>query len=195
MSFLRKTISLFGGVMFYSFSLFAQRNEMPLYIGSNFPAITVNNVINYTTDTVNISMFKDKLVILDFWNVHCTVCISMFAEEIDLQEQFKNELQFILVTRDPEDKVRKTIQNWEQQTNRKFTLPIVVGDTLLRKYMRSYYQPNFAWISYRKQLIAHTSKYFINATNIQGMLAALQEQKRRSDEGAKTAGKNTIMNE
>jgi thiol-disulfide isomerase/thioredoxin len=154
----------------------------PLYVDGNLPNLTIKKVINYKTDSFHITDFKNKLLIFNFWGTYCSACINRFEDEQQLQQQFANDVQFILVTDEPAEKVKKTIQRWEQRHNEKFIFPLVVEDTILNKYIRSSYRPHFAWIDYWQRLVAQTNEYYINANCLSAMLVVMKQQKKLQDE-------------
>jgi thiol-disulfide isomerase/thioredoxin len=154
----------------------------PLYVDGNLPNLTIKKVINYKTDSFHITDFKNKLLIFNFWGTYCSACINRFKDEQQLQQQFANDVQFILVTDEPAEKVKKTIKNWEQRHQEKFIFPLVVEDTILNKYIRSSYRPHFAWIDYWQRLVAQTNEYYINANCLSAMLVVMKQQKKLQDE-------------
>lgn len=169
----------------------------PLYVDGNIPDLTINKVINYKAHSFRITDFKNKLLIFNFWGTYCSACINRFEDEQQLQQQFANDVQFILVTDEPAAKVKNTIRSWEQRHHKKFIFPLVVEDTILNKYIRSSYRPHFAWIDYWQRLIAQTNEYYINANCLSAALAIMKQQKKLKDEidaGTDTTGKTTLIN-
>src|SRR4051812_35344429 len=45
----------------------------------------------------NLGQLNGKLIILDFWNIHCPDCISAFPHMLQLQKTFGEKIQVILV--------------------------------------------------------------------------------------------------
>ena len=68
-----------------------------LRVGDSFPDIPLGKVLNNKTNKVRFSDFNNKLVILDFWNTHCSSCIAAFPKMEELQRHFGNKIQIILV--------------------------------------------------------------------------------------------------
>jgi len=73
----------------------------PVKIGDRIPDITLTNVCNYETTKTNLSDFKAKLIILDFWATSCTSCLANFPKTEELQKKYGGEVQFIKVTCHP----------------------------------------------------------------------------------------------
>lgn len=75
----------------------AQQTENMLKPGQQCPDFKFNNVEHYSKNKVSLSDFKGKWLILDFWNRTCSVCIKGFPKLNDLQNEFGNKLQVLLV--------------------------------------------------------------------------------------------------
>jgi len=168
---MKKLIGLLALLCIYA-NCFGQKAKAikPLFIDSNMPNVTIQKIINYKDSSVNFYDLKKKLTILDFWSIHCSDCIAQFPKELELQKQFGNEIQIVLVTVDPVNKTKSFIKNWETQHHLEFNLPIIVEDTLLHQYFRGFFQPNYAWLDYEPHLMAQTNEYFLNAANIMNVL-------------------------
>jgi len=69
-----------------------------LKVGDRMPDITLGTVINNNlTGKKRISDFAGKLIIFDFWDTKCSVCLEGFPYMEQLQEQFQEKIQVILV--------------------------------------------------------------------------------------------------
>src|SRR5687768_3477014 len=66
-------------------------------VGESMPDIPLGTVLNNKTGIRNFSELKGKLVILDFWNTWCGSCIDAFPKMDQLQKQFGEKVQIILV--------------------------------------------------------------------------------------------------
>jgi thiol-disulfide isomerase/thioredoxin len=78
---------------------------------------------------------KKKLIILDFWGVHCSACIARMPELERLQQQFNQDVQILLVTKDAEKDVRALISRSKIIHN--LQLPVITGDSILSKMFPS----------------------------------------------------------
>ncbi|SEL98855.1 soil-associated protein, TIGR03435 family [bacterium A37T11] len=88
------------------------------------------------SDTLGIGMtipdmkvYRGKLLILDFWDVHCVSCIAAFPKLQALQDTFKDRIQIVLVTTDSREKVDKL--KARSHIVQDVRLPMVVSDTSL----------------------------------------------------------------
>jgi thiol-disulfide isomerase/thioredoxin len=178
----KKTILLVLALLCLAVTGFGQstNNIKPLFIDGMLPNISFHNVINYKDSVATISDFQGKekkLILFDFWNTHCTVCIEQFPKEEALQKLYGQNLQFVLVTRDSKKLVNDFLARYEKPHHTKITLPIIAEDTILGKYIRFFYQPQFAWVDFLNRLIAQTNQYFLNPQSIDQALRAIQAQK------------------
>jgi len=93
---------------------YAQNEKIrPLKIGDTVPDIAFT-MVNYDKPTANLSDFKGKLIILDFWATHCAPCIKAMGKFETLQSKFKDAVQIILLnekTGDTETKVKEFFEN------------------------------------------------------------------------------------
>lgn len=137
-----------------------------LKIGNMLPDIKINGVANYPEDILDFKHLKGKLVILDFWNVWCSSCIQAFPKMEKLQNEYKDELQIILVTRDSKEKVDALLARSEKART---SLPMVLGDTLLTQYFPVIY-PHHVWITPDGKVRAITNSMNLTEYNIQSVL-------------------------
>lgn len=79
----------------------------PLMIGDTIPNMEFKQVINYERENLKLADFNGKVIILDFWNTWCMACLSSFPKLERLKEQFKNEVEIILVVNDESAKNEK----------------------------------------------------------------------------------------
>lgn len=153
-------------ILVYALSsfLFAQDKIAPLQIGDPVPDIFLENIINYPGGTAHLSNFKGKLLILDFWATWCRPCIQAIPRFEQLQNQFGNQLQILMVTSQPTSAIAKFF------SDRGFTLPSVTGDQKLSKLFPHKYVPHEVWIKDGK-VIAITGEAEVTASNIKTQLS------------------------
>ncbi len=148
----------------------------PVYIGEWISQdMPFGKVINYKRNTISLAHFKNKMVIMGFWFPSCTPCVAQFPKELALQQKFSNEIQLLLVTYEPEQKIRMFIKDWEQKNGISFTLPLIVEDTLLTKAFRVRYNPHYVWFLPGGKAVAQTEHYMVTEDAIKSMLPAIKE--------------------
>lgn len=164
----------------------------PLTVGDRLPDLPVKNIINYEDCAVSLSSFGNKILILDFWNIHCTSCIRMFPLEDSLQAMFPNDVQFILITRDSKERVSGFLSKYNSSHKKPLALPVVFDDSAFRKLFRFFYIPHYVWIAPNGTILAQTEDSFINAENIANTLIPIRAEEKRL-QGNKYADLNLEM--
>ncbi len=146
----------------------------PLYVSSYITRdVPLGKFINHDKELITLADFKKKLVILTFWFPQCSGCIAQFPKEDSLQRLFKKDVQFITVTHESEEVVKKFMAKWEMRNNINFSIPMIVEDTLLMKSFRMLYNPHYVWILPDGKVIGQTSESFINAENIKKIIEGI----------------------
>lgn len=114
----------------------AQQDIKALTIGDSVPDIYFEKMLNYDKPVTRLSDFKGKYLILDLWSTWCRSCIEAFPKMEQIQEQFKNDLQIILVnpndaTYDSDEKINAVLTNYKKRNNKPLSLPIALRDTII----------------------------------------------------------------
>lgn len=158
----------------------AQKQEIqPYVIGNRIPDLPMQKIINYNDSTATLSSFGDKLIILDFWNIHCTSCIYMFPTEDSLQAMFPNDVQFVLVTADTKDRVEMFLSKYNAIRKKPLSLPVVTGDRVFSRLFRFMYIPHYVWIAPNGLILAESSDWFITRENIANTLLPIRAEEKR----------------
>jgi thiol-disulfide isomerase/thioredoxin len=143
--------------------LSAQDKIAPLKIGDPVPDIYLENIVNYHEKTARFSDFNRKLLILDFWATWCRPCVEAIPRFEQLQREFGNQLQILMVTSLPTSSIAKFL------SERKISLPSVTADQKLSKLFPHKYVPHEVWIKDGK-VIAITGEAEVTAANIKTQL-------------------------
>lgn len=109
----------------------SQTELSPLKIGDTVPQISTQHLLNYPSNKLKLDDLRGKLVILDFWSVHCSACIQEMPEMQAYQEKFKDRIQVLLVTSDSKAEIEKLHNNSKLFAGIK--LPVVYEDHALSK--------------------------------------------------------------
>jgi thiol-disulfide isomerase/thioredoxin len=120
-------------ILFFPLLTFAQWK--PLKVGDQIPSIKFSNVINYPTNQLKFSDFRGKLVILEFWGIHCISCLKEFPFIDSLQRQYRDQVQIILINKETKEITERffaTHPNVKQPH-----IPIVTGNSALYKLFPS----------------------------------------------------------
>lgn len=114
-----------------------------LHIGDTIPNFEFT-ISGYKTKTAKMSDFRGKPVILDLWGVYCSSCISGMPHMEELQKQFGDSIQIILVTRNPAEQVAALKKRSE--ILKTVQLPFIVGDNTPAKYFDYTFVPQHIWV-------------------------------------------------
>jgi len=151
-----------------------KQNEIKeLTIGDKVPDIVLDNIYNYCTKTTNLSEFKGKLLILDFWATWCGSCIEAFPKMHNLQKKFNDDLQVILVNTymgDDKDKVQAYFEKRKARTGQAVELPYSLQQSSLSDYFPHKFVPHYVWIDKTGTVIAITSQLEVTTENIKSIL-------------------------
>lgn len=155
-------------------------NDLPvqsLSIGDTLPTNQLSNLTNDTSSEIDLSSFKNKLLIIDFWATWCTSCIKNFPKLDSLKNQFPGQLEVILVnsasTGDTEQKIKTFFEKRRSPGGEKYNFPMLVGDTLLSKRFPHNILPHYVIIN-KGKIIAITAGEEITASNIASLLNGQQ---------------------
>lgn len=163
MNFFKQCLTV--ATLLLSLQSFAQKVNNPpdhpsfkrLYIGDTVPmeSIVFNDVRNYPGGKAKLSDFRGKYIILDFWNRYCSVCIASFPKMERLQQQFRDDIQILLVTGDSKKDFNEILEKSPILKNTK--QPIVIGDSLLVKKLFPHSSvPYHVWLDRVGNVVATT---------------------------------------
>lgn len=144
-----KTITLLIVVLsFNALAIAKQRTSSDSIVpevGKRCPEFTLNHVTHYAKNKVTLSEFSGKWLFLDFWFTGCITCIKSFPKINMLQQEFKEEVQFLMVGIN--DKHNKNIQNVFETLRIRQQLNIVSAyDSVLAKKWNIHAMPHIIMI-------------------------------------------------
>lgn len=113
---------------------------------------------------VPISIFKGKLVIIDFWGTYCKSCIESFPKLDSLKKMYNEKIEIILVTEDSKEKVEKFFA--VRKKIRKPSVHMITDDSLLTKYFPHDGVPFHVWINEEGRVYALASGHNTNSENL-----------------------------
>ena len=137
-------------------------------IGKPCPSFQLERIDHFKSEKISISELKGKYVILDFWSLACTSCITSFRKADSLQRKFSKQVQFLLIGQD---------QIWTsavvsartafEKYRRKWNLNLSAAyDQALFKKMDISFVPYFIWIDKNGIVQALTTSAEVNETNL-----------------------------
>jgi thiol-disulfide isomerase/thioredoxin len=145
----------------------------PLIIGDQTPDIEVNNIYNYSSPSLHLNQLKGKLVILDFWATWCSSCIKEFPKMQDLQKQFSNQVQILMIDTDSSE-TEKHVNNFltrrKDRTGEAFTLPYALHNYEVGQYFPHREIPHYIWINRSGRVVGITNAEDVTAKNVEAFL-------------------------
>lgn len=141
-----------------------------LNIGDLCPNFEFSNIVNGPKTSAQLSDFKGKLVILDFWATWCTPCINSIPKMDSLQAVYSERLVILPVTYQQADVVTRFIAGNNKLKN--LGLPSITGDTTLFGYFPHITLPHQVWIDESGRVIAFTTANDVNSTNLDSYFQA-----------------------
>src|SRR5690606_11510493 len=153
--------------------------QEPLRIRDKLPPAIVKNVIHHSSKEIQLSQYKGKLLIIDFWATWCSPCLAAFPKTDSLQKVFQNEVQFLPVTYESQEKVERVFNRLPKLKN--VTLPLIVQDEELHKLFPHKKLPHYVWVDHSGTVIAITEGEAVNATNIRSIIAGKTSLDEKND--------------
>lgn len=156
----------------------AQSPVKALHIGDNVPDITLTNVYNYPSSTIQLSDLKGRLVILDFWATWCSGCVQSMPKLNTLQKKFHKKLLVLLLNnqggKSSVEGEKKIMAFFETLKSKTKGAVVLVGSlkriVLLDKLFPHTFIPHYVWIGPDRKVIAITSSEQVTAKNIRTVL-------------------------
>lgn len=159
--------------MLFSGNVSAQVAEVkPLRLGEKVPAAIWQK--KYSTisqngaliDSVRLSDYANKLIILDFWASWCTACIKGFKHLDDIQRKFGSNVQILLVNAnikgDTEAKMMQKLNG--------YSLKSIIKDTTLRQLFPHEYIPHYVWLDEHGKLLALSTSEMVTEASINAII-------------------------
>ncbi|MBE8714818.1 TlpA family protein disulfide reductase [Sphingobacterium hungaricum] len=168
------SILLFVSFLFHSVALAQSRQDIgtvaganrivPLRAGDKLPEeFWKQEYLFYRNgDTVRqtLDVYRGKAIILDFWAQWCTPCLVSLGKVNTFAHQLSGNGVFIPVT---SDKLTSVQSVWKKQG---FTLPSVIGDTILGQFFPRASIPHVVWIDAEGTVAHITNQQPLDESNM-----------------------------
>lgn len=143
--------------------------EIPvLDIGDEFPYPLLENVLFAESGTLDLSEYRGRLLILDFWATWCAPCVAAFPKLMDIQDHFGSSVAILPVTYQQREEVVRFFGKSGKLKG--FDLPTVTGDVLLGGYFPHESLPHHIWIDPQGKVMAVTYDHELSRENISNIL-------------------------
>ena len=127
--------------------------------------------------TLQLSSYKGKFIILDFWALWCGACIGKFPLIDSLNHEFQDRLAIIGVnvkaTRDTPSKINNLLEGKNRQ-QRAFKLHTIINDEQLLASFPHKGIPFYVWINEKGKVVAITGSNMLNRSNVNSYLSPKQ---------------------
>ncbi|MEO5947922.1 MAG: DUF547 domain-containing protein [Chitinophagaceae bacterium] len=161
-----KTFAIAISMLFSSFAM-SQSGYIVNDATKDFP---VNKILNYSVAASTFQKLNDKLLIVDFFGTWCIPCIKALPKLSALQEKYKGQINIILVSDEPEEKLKAFIDNQKD-----FILPVIVDDqAIFTKLFQPPAYPYTAIVGKNGKVLAISAQEEMNEISIEKWL---KEQK------------------
>lgn len=150
-------------------------------VGDILPnTIAFHNVINYKSNSIDLSDLRGKLVILDFWSTYCTTCIQAFPHLDSLQKKYGDQVQILLIIQEAgeyitEKKIKAFISNFKKSHSLVIPIAITSNDSTRQLFPHTGI-PHYVWIDPYGRILAKTMSLFVAESNIETALADYRER-------------------
>lgn len=145
------------------------QEKKSLVPGSTLPNMKFP-VKNFSKDSIDLADYKDKLVIIDIWDVTCSGCITAMPKMQKLQEKYKDQIKIILLSNDSWAAIEKLKLRSEILQNVK--LPMIIGDSNLESLINYTYLPTYVWIKDGKTILNITDSENFSENKIREFLSS-----------------------
>lgn len=131
-------------------------------------------VLNYDRDSIRISDFRGKILILDFWSTWCATCIAQFPKLTRLQETFRDDIVIMpLGLHRGDDRAIRDFYWKKVATDTAVRLPTALNnaaDTLFDHYLPNFGLPHLVWIDREGKIAATTDHLAVNEQNLRRLI-------------------------
>ncbi len=135
-------------------------------VGETIQDFSISRILNFEKPTTTFKEVKRQLTIIDFWGTWCGPCVASVPKLLQLQEKFKDKVQFLLVSNEDELRLSRFIE-----ARPSFKLPIIIdADEAIFKMFQPAGYPRYVLIDESHKVLAITDSDNINETNIEALL-------------------------
>jgi thiol-disulfide isomerase/thioredoxin len=164
---INKTIIILLLLVMGSIYIKAQERELQYpEVGKPCPNFTLQDVQHYSKSMLSVKDFKGQYVIFDFWSKTCMSCIKSFPHTNQIQKQFKDNLNMVLVGyADKENQIKPLYEKLQS----KYQLQLIAAfdsTTMKRIIPPGQGVPHLIWVDKEGIIKAITSSDDLNEDNI-----------------------------
>ncbi|QIH32841.1 TlpA disulfide reductase family protein [Sphingobacterium sp. DR205] len=171
---MRKLIMTLGLLIAFQIS-FGQHNanvdlSNQLKISAAVPDMPAMEILNFSGTKVDLDDYKDKVLILDFWDTSCATCIQLMPHVKEVQKEVGDKAQIFAVTWQSKELITEFYKKNKYLKEKNAYLPTIVSDSLLKKYFPYQGVPHTVFI-YMGKVKAITYPDYIKSKFIDELIA------------------------
>lgn len=148
---------------------YAQQKQVDLSkqvkVGESMPRLDPQQVLFYKQNHINLDDYRNKVLILDFFDTYCSSCIASLPKMQKLHNEMGDQLQIVMVTWQDKGTIEKFWSTNKFVQENKIHLPMIYSDTLLRQYFPHRVISHVVW-SYHDRVQAITQSDFVTGDRI-----------------------------
>jgi len=143
----------------------------PLSVGDEFNFPVLENALYTESGTLDLTAYKGKLVILDFWATWCAGCVASFPKNNTLLQTYQDRLAIVAVTYEPKEKIEPFLKKLKEKKGWKLSMDFVTANSSLAKIFPHQSLPHYVWIGPDGKVAAITDGSSVNGDNIDKLLS------------------------
>lgn len=142
-----------------------------VHIGDQIPDIKVSGFYNDTTKVTQLKdLYKNKLLLLDFWGSWCGACLTEFPRLIKLKEKFGDQIGIVAVGYENYEKINSFFKRHPDLNSPSYM--VTTNDSVLTRAMFPHKTvPHMVWINSSGKVIMISEGEDVTEANIQSALA------------------------
>jgi hypothetical protein len=142
-------------------------NLRPLSTGDQVPDITIDSIHNFRNSSTRLSgLLKNSNLIIIFWGLRYGECIRLLPRLMEMQKANKTNLQWLLVSDEPDSIVQVFFKKYLALTKLKITVPVVHSSEALQQLFPHLYAPHCVWIDHERSVRYVTDLEPLNMENV-----------------------------
>lgn len=166
---IKKTTLIVTLLLLAAFNLFSQQKITELKIGDKLPDLVINGIINRATDKVSLQdLYKDGLLIIDFWDTSCIPCIYEMKFLDSLKAKNPGKFNVLMVTQQSDAVIHKFLNRTSNNDIGSKNLWLATKDSLLNKMFIHKGIPHNIWIDKDGIVKTITSGAEVTTENVLG---------------------------
>ena len=124
------------------------------------------SVTDNKTKTVTLKDYRGKVIVLDFWNTHCTTCIYNMPKMLGIEEESPDKIRVLPVTKEDDTIVSKFFANNRYEALNGLPVSSLVSDKLMFDTFPSTSLPHLVVLDPNGRVVAITQAEYLNVSNL-----------------------------